>query len=180
MAGFGRNSYQIGSTTERPGRRFRNRQPVPGTMTPVPTKARRTASSSAAASLYVAANRLSTEVESGVTTSYTYDITGQLTAFARTSGTDSLSSDEFKALKSANTIDASMQCDRQKQLTAEEPITSRIRRRAESMPSHDSAREFNGQSQSESSQELPIKPAMTFQERIVLDREQKSDGQSPS
>ena len=42
-------------------------------------------------------------------------------------------SEQIKALKAANTIEAAPQRDRQKQSSAEEPITARIRRRTEAV-----------------------------------------------
>ena len=83
--------------------------------------------------------------------------------------------EKIKALKAANTIEATPQRVRQKHSTAEEPITARIRRRAESMPASGSAEEVSA---------IPVAgigphPPVTFQERLALERQNKSDGPSP-
>ena len=80
--------------------------------------------------------------------------------------------DQIKMLKAANTVEASPQRDRQKQSTAEEPITARIRRRAEAAPAYDSPATLPEEGISENS-------PMTFQERLALERQNKSDGPSP-
>ena len=81
---------------------------------------------------------------------------------------------KIKALKASHTVEAAPQRVRHKQSTAEEPITARIRRRNETMPAPDSANEYP----------IPVtgitpQAPMTFQQRITLERQQKSDGQSP-
>ena len=83
---------------------------------------------------------------------------------------------KIKALKAAHSVEATPQRARQKQSTAEEPITARIRRRAGSMPASGSADEADA---------IPVagtssQPPMTFQERIILERQRKDDGQSPT
>ena len=83
--------------------------------------------------------------------------------------------EKIKAVKAANSIDAAPQRVRQKHSTAEEPITARIRRRVDSMPTAGSAAESDA---------IPVEgttpqPPMTFQERIILERQRKDDGQSP-
>jgi cell pole-organizing protein PopZ len=47
--------------------------------------------------------------------------------------------ERIKALKAANTIEAMPQRARQKQSSAEEPVTARIRRKTEALPASDSA-----------------------------------------
>jgi hypothetical protein len=69
--------------------------------------------------------------------------------------------------------------DRQKQSTAEEPITARIRRRKEALPASDSEIQTNAASKADaalppaSSQDSSMETPMTFQERIVRERQQK-------
>ncbi|MGE3999009.1 MAG: DEAD/DEAH box helicase family protein [Planctomycetaceae bacterium] len=82
--------------------------------------------------------------------------------------------EKIKTLKAANTIEATPQRARQKQSTAEEPITARIRRRAEatpnadrSMPSHSAAASTLQDSEA---QDSSVKSAMTFQERLAAER----------
>jgi len=93
--------------------------------------------------------------------------------------------DKIKALKAANSIEATPQRVRQKQSTAEEPITARIRRRTEANLASDQSGESNDVPDAESvrpaasSQDSPGNLPMTFQERIALERQQKSDGPSP-
>ncbi len=85
--------------------------------------------------------------------------------------------EKIKALKAANTIEATPQRASQKHSTAEEPITARIRRRAE--VATETAMEGDIKPQAEPSQHSFEKPAMTFEERISLERQRKNDGQSP-
>jgi hypothetical protein len=93
--------------------------------------------------------------------------------------------DTIKSLKAANTIEATPQRVRQKQSSAEEPVTARIRRRTEAHPASDAALQSDAAPEQEavpataSPQVSPRKPPMTFQERIALERQQKTDGQSP-
>jgi hypothetical protein len=82
---------------------------------------------------------------------------------------------KIKALKATHSVEATPQRVRQKHSTAEEPITARIRRRAESMTSSGSATEPDA---------IPVagitpQPPTTFQERIIHERQRKDDGQSP-
>lgn len=56
-------------------------------------------------------------------------------------------------------------------MTAEEPITARIRRRAESTPETDPTAEFDSDAQP--------KPALTFQDRLAMERQDMDDGQTP-
>ncbi len=80
--------------------------------------------------------------------------------------------DRIKALKAANTIEVAPQRARQKQAAAEEPVTARIRRRQEVNSTSDQAVE-----PAESPQDSAMKPPMTFQERIALERQ--GPGQRP-
>jgi N12 class adenine-specific DNA methylase len=88
--------------------------------------------------------------------------------------------EKIKTLKAAHSIDATPQRVRQKHCTAEEPITTRIRRRAESMPAPDQAIESDAASEARATlpsefpaQDSPAKPQMTFQERIAMERKRK-------
>jgi len=89
--------------------------------------------------------------------------------------------DKIKALKSANTIEATPQRVRQKHSTAEEPVTARIRRRTEALPGSDPAIQPDAAASPktamlpESSLNSSSKPQLTFQERITLER-QRNDG----
>jgi hypothetical protein len=71
--------------------------------------------------------------------------------------------DRIKALKAANTIEAAPQRIRQKQSTAEEPVTARIRRRAESLSFAAEPKGIN---------DSAIKTQTSFQDRIVEERRQ--------
>ena len=85
--------------------------------------------------------------------------------------------EKIKALKVANSIEATPQRARQKHSTAEEPITARIRRRQEA------GSEVADQSVEVEQAEpapAPEMPAPSFQERILRERQLKDDGQSPS
>jgi N12 class adenine-specific DNA methylase len=83
--------------------------------------------------------------------------------------------EKIKALKAAHSIEATPQRARQKHSSAEEPVTARIRRRT--LPATDPA------IQSDDTASPPITPAdhaglsiqpqMTFQERIVMERQRK-------
>jgi N12 class adenine-specific DNA methylase len=77
--------------------------------------------------------------------------------------------EKIKALKAANSIEATPQRVRQKKYTAEEPVTARIRRRTESQTDAS-----GGQAQEEG----PTGKPLTFQERIALERQQGNDGHS--
>jgi N12 class adenine-specific DNA methylase len=93
--------------------------------------------------------------------------------------------EKIKALKAAHNIEATPQRARQKHSSAEEPVTARIRRRTEAiLPSNqaiesDAAPEAGEALTPESAQNSSTKPPMTFQERIALERQKKSDGPSP-
>ena len=94
-------------------------------------------------------------------------------------------SEKIKALKAANTIEAAPQRDRQKQSSAEEPITARIRRRTEGDSGSNSSTGANvaadqiGLNLAESKQSSAPKMPMSFQERLAAERQRKSDGPSP-
>ena len=87
--------------------------------------------------------------------------------------------DKIKALKAAHSIEATPQRVRQKQYTAEEPVTARIRRRTEALPpsnqanDSDDAPEAGAILQPASPENSSGKPPMTFQERIVIERKRK-------
>jgi hypothetical protein len=110
-----------------------------------------------------------------------------LSASSHESGSESVPSiselaEKIKSLKTANSIEGTPQRARQKHSSAEEPVTARIRRRAESKPVPDQAVETNAARAEHAlppTQESPRKPPLTFQERIVLERQHKDDGQSP-
>jgi len=94
-------------------------------------------------------------------------------------------SERIKAIQAANTIDAAPQRDRYKPSSAEEPITSRIRRRTEAVPASDPIAEFDfaaddgGADQGARTQSASVDPPNTFQERIIVERQRKDDGPSP-
>jgi hypothetical protein len=83
----------------------------------------------------------------------------------------------IKALKAANTIEATTQRARQKRSSAEEPVTARIRRRREVVPVADEVNQSGaaiaGTAASPSPEDLPGQPKMTFQERIEMERGRK-------
>jgi N12 class adenine-specific DNA methylase len=95
--------------------------------------------------------------------------------------------ERIKALKAANTIETAQQRVQRKQVAAEEPITARIRRRQEIHPApgpageHD-AMEPAGEVQSAEQDDSPGRLPMTFQERIIQERQQQGqgEGQSPA
>jgi hypothetical protein len=83
---------------------------------------------------------------------------------------------QIKALKAAHSIEATPQRVRQKHSSAEEPVTARIRRRTEALPASDPAIQLDvaaseaGASGPPESADSSIKPQMTFQERIAMER----------
>jgi hypothetical protein len=89
--------------------------------------------------------------------------------------------DRIKSLKAAHSIDATPQRARQKHSSAEEPVTARIRRRAEALPASDSAitpeaivSSADIFTSAEATTHKPtVKPQMTFQERIAIERQRK-------
>ena len=92
--------------------------------------------------------------------------------------------ERIKALKAANTIEATPQRDRQKHSSAEEPITARIRRRTGAGSASDPVTESDVAPEAEDvtrrySQNSSLDPPRTFRERIILERQRKDDGPSP-
>ena len=93
--------------------------------------------------------------------------------------------EKIKALKAANTIEATPQRARQKHSSAEEPVTARIRRRTEAdsasdpMTGSDVAAEPDSLSLGESTQNSALDVPKTFQERLAAERQNKDDGPSP-
>ena len=89
--------------------------------------------------------------------------------------------EQIKALKAANTIEATPQRDRQKHSTAEEPITARIRRRHEASPI--STQPIEQDATHRAQETLPqaaaersfMKPPMSFRERIAIDRQRRDE-----
>jgi hypothetical protein len=81
--------------------------------------------------------------------------------------------EKVKALKAANTIEATPLRERQKRSTAEEPITARIRKRQEAI--------LGGQERHKEDASSEPKP-ISFQERILRERRQNAEGegQGPS
>jgi len=87
---------------------------------------------------------------------------------------------KIKSLKASHTIEATPQRARQKHSTAEEPVTTRIRRRAEAIPASgpavdpdDAASGAGAAAPPEPVQNSSRKPAMTFQERIAMERQRR-------
>jgi N12 class adenine-specific DNA methylase len=77
--------------------------------------------------------------------------------------------ERVKALKAANTIEATPQRVQSKQATAEEPITARIRRRQEANTGSSGAEPGDMVTEG-----VTARPVMTFRERLVLERQQNS------
>jgi hypothetical protein len=94
-------------------------------------------------------------------------------------------SEQIKAIKAANTIEATPQRIGQRQSSAEEPITARIRRRTELLSASDPIAESDvteesvGVHQEGSAENSSLNAPTTFQERIILERQRKDDGPSP-
>jgi hypothetical protein len=94
-------------------------------------------------------------------------------------------SEQIKAIKAVNTIEAAPQRDRQKHSSAEEPITARIRRRTEGlsasdpMTESDVAAEQESLNLAESTQISAVDTPKSFQERLAVERQRKDDGPSP-
>ena len=82
----------------------------------------------------------------------------------------------IKALKAANTVEATPQRLQQKHSTAEEPVTARIRR----LQNPDAASEAETETRPVSDDSSPEGPAMTFGERILRERQSNGEGQSPA
>lgn len=93
---------------------------------------------------------------------------------------------DIKALKAANTIEAAPQRTERRQTAAEEPITARIRRRQEGHSAnnqageHDAAMEAADKVRQAEQEESPARPPMTFQERIILERQRNGEGEGQS
>jgi len=89
---------------------------------------------------------------------------------------------QIKALKGANTIDATPQRVQRKHASAEEPITARIRRRHKAMPTPDQAVEHDQEPEAAAAatpeSNSSAKP-MTFQERILRERSGQTDEHTP-
>ncbi|HWP39624.1 MAG TPA: helicase-related protein, partial [Tepidisphaeraceae bacterium] len=95
--------------------------------------------------------------------------------------------ERIKALKAANTIEAMPQRVQRKQAAAEEPITARIRRRQEENAATDQAIATDtatgaaNEVTAAQDQSSIGRPPMTFQERIIQERQQaQGEGQSPA
>jgi hypothetical protein len=94
-------------------------------------------------------------------------------------------SERIRAIKAANTIEATPQRIGQRQSSAEEPITARIRRKTEGATASDPIAESNvteesgGVSQEGSAENLSLDAPKTFQERLAAERQSKDDGPSP-
>jgi N12 class adenine-specific DNA methylase len=89
--------------------------------------------------------------------------------------------DSIKALKAANTIEATPQRARQKRSSAEEPVTARIRRRHTEVGEavHNDDPVGHGEMlPPEAEKDSSTRPPLTFQERIALERQQKDQGPS--
>ena len=90
--------------------------------------------------------------------------------------------DRIKALKTANTIDATPPRVQRKHATAEEPVTARIRRWQEAMPTPGQAAQHH-EPLTEAATATPetnssARP-MTFQERILHERNGHTDEHTP-
>ena len=102
----------------------------------------------------------------------------------KTRPTASELAERIKALKATHSIEATPQRVREKHFSAEEPITARIRRRTQTIQASDPTVDTDGASGAETAplpklaQNSSRKPAMTFQERIAMERQRKD--QEPS
>lgn len=107
-----------------------------------------------------------------------------LSASAYESGTDKRPStpelaEKIKSLKAANNVEVTPQRARQKHSSAEEPITARIRRRAEEAPVSDpvvgttAATDAKPSLSPDSAQNSFCKPPVTFQERVAKERQRR-------
>jgi N12 class adenine-specific DNA methylase len=90
--------------------------------------------------------------------------------------------ERIKALKGANTINATPQRAQRKHASAEVPITARIRRRHEAMPTPDHAAQHNaapyGAAAAIPEPNSSARP-LTFQERILRERQGRTDRHTP-
>ena len=82
----------------------------------------------------------------------------------------------IKALKAANSIEATPQRVRHNHLSAEEPIAARIRRRTEVDSAFDPPLKFGVTETPKPELDSPVTPHLTFRERIVLESQRKSGG----
>ncbi|HVC97796.1 MAG TPA: hypothetical protein VND64_29265 [Pirellulales bacterium] len=87
---------------------------------------------------------------------------------------------KIKAIKSAQSIEATPQRARRKHSTAEEPVTTRIRRRTEAIPASGTANDPDDPASGtgaalppESVENPSIKPPLTFQERLAIERQRE-------
>ncbi len=92
--------------------------------------------------------------------------------------------DKIKALKSAYNIEAAPERVRQKHSSAEEPITARIRRRAEESAANQAIHSASGTNTQivptrESLLDSSGQQAMTYQERIAMERQGKINEPTP-
>jgi hypothetical protein len=93
--------------------------------------------------------------------------------------------ERIKALKAGNKVEAAPQRIGQRQSSAEEPITARIRRRTEAVPASNVVTHSDAAPHAESvrtqgsTQISSVDPPRTFQERIILERRRKDDVPSP-
>ncbi|MGH9644999.1 MAG: hypothetical protein ACRD3Q_21560, partial [Terriglobales bacterium] len=88
--------------------------------------------------------------------------------------------ERIKALKSAHNIEATQQRTQQKKSTAEEPVTARIRRRAEASSASLPAKEAEcvsgaGEVLPQESGENSLSKPMTFQKRLMMQRHGKDE-----
>jgi hypothetical protein len=90
--------------------------------------------------------------------------------------------EKIKSLKAAHSIDPMPQRVRQKQSTAEEPVTARIRRRTEAtsplnqQTESDATPQTDAAQKSASPENSAAEPEITFQERIAIERQRNSEG----
>ncbi len=93
--------------------------------------------------------------------------------------------ERIKAIKAANNVEAAPQRIGQRQSSAEEPITARIRRRTEAVSASNPATESYLAPEADrvhaqgSMQSSSLDPPRMFQDRILLERQGKHDGPSP-
>jgi N12 class adenine-specific DNA methylase len=117
---------------------------------------------------------------------------GGLSAAAQVQGdkakpTVSELAERIKALKAAHSIEPTPQRVRQKQSSAEEPVTARIRRRTKAVQTADrvlkpdeAASAADASLRPESAESSSVKPQMTFQGRITTERQCREQDQSLS
>jgi N12 class adenine-specific DNA methylase len=90
--------------------------------------------------------------------------------------------DQIKSLKAEHTVEATPQRVRQKHSTAEEPVTARIRRRAETVAPSDHVTESETVPGEDTDLPLSsptnssVRPQLGFQERIAINRQRATDG----